>query len=65
MWALTGLAVLIMLLAIGLNDSREIAAAKRAGGEDETRADAMNAITAKYIQFSGAGYNSAVAEAMR
>ena len=39
--------------------------AKRAGGEDETRADAMNAITAKYIQFSGAGYNSAVAEAMR
>jgi len=39
--------------------------AKRAGGEDETHADAMNVITAKYIQFSGAGYDSAVAEAMR
>src|SRR5215813_13413443 len=32
MWALTGLAVLLMLLPIGLNDSQQIAAARKAQG---------------------------------
>jgi predicted MFS family arabinose efflux permease len=42
MWALTGLAVLIMLLAIGLNDSKEIAAAKRAGGDRQSAGSALS-----------------------
>jgi MFS family permease len=42
MWALTGLAVLIMLLSIGLNDSREIAAAKRAGGDRQSAGSALS-----------------------
>ena len=42
MWALTGLAVLIMLLPIGLNDSAQIAAAKRAAGGKQTSGQALS-----------------------
>ena len=44
-WALTGLAVLIMLLSIGLNDSREIAAANRAGGDRQSAGSAVVAMS--------------------
>jgi MFS family permease len=41
MWALTGLAVLIMFLPIGLNDSAQIAAARRAQGGRQTSREAL------------------------
>ena len=42
MWALTGIAVLIIFLATGLNDSREIAAARKKGGGTETAGEALS-----------------------
>src|SRR5260370_5213413 len=42
MWVLTAIAVLIMLLSIGLNDSKEIAAAKRAGGDRQSAGAALS-----------------------
>ncbi len=41
MWALTGLAVLMILLPIGLNDSKQIAAARRATGGQQTSREAL------------------------
>ena len=41
MWALTGLAVLMMILPIGLNDSQQIAAAKKASGGRQTSREAL------------------------
>src|SRR5258708_5822109 len=42
MWALTALALLIILLPIGLNDRKEIAAAKRASGGAQTTREALS-----------------------
>src|SRR6185436_3581343 len=42
MWALTGIAVLMMLLPIGLNDSKEIAAARKAKGGLQTSGQALS-----------------------
>ena len=42
MWALTALAVLIILLPIGLNDRKEIAAAKRGSGGSQTTREALS-----------------------
>ncbi len=42
MWALTGIAVLMVFLAAGLNDSREIAASRKAGGGRQTTAEALS-----------------------
>ena len=42
MWALTLLAVVMMVLPIGLNDSREIAAAKRSSGGRQTSREALS-----------------------
>jgi MFS family permease len=41
MWALTALAVLMMLLPIGLNDSAQIAAARKAQGGRQTSREAL------------------------
>jgi MFS family permease len=41
MWALTGIAVLMILLSVGLNDSREIAANKRKSGGNQTAREAL------------------------
>jgi MFS family permease len=41
MWALTGLATLVMVLPIGLNDRQQIAAAKRASGGAQTTREAL------------------------
>jgi MFS family permease len=41
MWALTAIAVLMILLAYGLNDSQQIAAAKKAGGGRQTASEAL------------------------
>ncbi|MBN9090621.1 MAG: MFS transporter [Reyranella sp.] len=41
MWALTALAVVMMLLPIGLNDSKEIAAARKARGGSQTSGQAL------------------------
>ena len=41
MWALTGLAVLMILLAAGLNDSQQIAAARKARGGQQTSREAL------------------------
>ena len=40
-WALTGLAVVMMLLPIGLNDSRQIAAARKSSGGRQTSREAL------------------------
>ncbi|MFO1080441.1 MAG: MFS transporter [Reyranellaceae bacterium] len=42
MWALTAIAVLMMVLPIGLNDSQQIAASKRAGGGRQTTGEALS-----------------------
>ena len=42
MWALTGLAVLIILLPIGLNDSKQIAAARKLGGGAQSLREALS-----------------------
>ena len=42
MWALTIIAGLMILLPIGLNDSREIAAGRRAGGGRQTAGEALS-----------------------
>lgn len=42
MWALTLIAVLIIFLAVGLNDSREIAANRKAGGGSQSVGDALS-----------------------
>lgn len=42
MWALTALAVVMMLLPIGLNDSKEIAAARKARGGSQTSGQALS-----------------------
>jgi MFS family permease len=42
MWALTAIAVLMILLAVGLNDSREIAASRRAGGGRQSAGAALS-----------------------
>ncbi len=42
MWALTAFAVLMMILPIGLNDSAQIAAAKRAQGGRQTSREALS-----------------------
>ncbi|HEX5106155.1 MAG TPA: MFS transporter [Pirellulaceae bacterium] len=42
MWALTAIAVLMILLSVGLNDSREIAAGRRAGGGRQTTGEALS-----------------------
>ena len=41
MWALTAIAVLMILAAVGLNDSREIAASRKASGGDQTTKAAL------------------------
>src|SRR5258708_7940042 len=41
MWALTALAVLMMLLPIGMNDSQQIAAARKAQGGRQTSREAL------------------------
>jgi MFS family permease len=41
-WALTALAVVMMLLPIGLNDSRQIAAARKATGGRQTSREALS-----------------------
>lgn len=41
MWALTALAVLMVLLAAGLNDSQQIAAARKAKGGQQTSREAL------------------------
>src|SRR5258708_11618354 len=41
MWALTALAVVMMLLPIGLNDSQQIAAARKARGGSQTLREAL------------------------
>jgi MFS family permease len=42
MWALTALAVVLVLLPIGLNDSKQIAAARKAGGGRQTAGEALS-----------------------
>ncbi len=42
MWALTAIAVLMILLAVGLNDSKEIAANRKAGGGNQSTAEALS-----------------------
>jgi MFS family permease len=42
MWALTGVAVLIIFLAAGLNDSQQIAANRKAGGGQQTTGAALS-----------------------
>jgi MFS family permease len=42
MWALTAIAVLMIFLAAGLNDSREIAAGRKAGGGNQTAGQALS-----------------------
>ncbi|TMJ31771.1 MAG: MFS transporter [Alphaproteobacteria bacterium] len=42
MWTLTALAVVMMLLPIGLNDSKEIAAARKARGGSQTSGEALS-----------------------
>jgi MFS family permease len=42
MWALTGLAVLMMILPLGLNDSQQIAAARKARGGRQTSREALS-----------------------
>ena len=42
MWALTALAVVMILLPIGLNDSKEIAAARKASGGRQTSGEALS-----------------------
>lgn len=42
MWALTALAVLMILLAAGLNDSQQIAANRRAGGGGQSAGQALS-----------------------
>ena len=41
MWTLTALSVLIILLAVGLNDRSQIAAARKAGGGNQTTREAL------------------------
>ena len=42
MWALTAIAVLMILLAVGLNDSKEIAASRKAGGGNQSTGEALS-----------------------
>jgi MFS family permease len=42
MWALTAIAVLIIFLAVGLNDSKEIAASRKAGGGNQSTGEALS-----------------------
>lgn len=42
MWALTAIAVLMILLAVGLNDSKEIAANRKAGGGNQSTGEALS-----------------------
>lgn len=42
MWALTAIAILMIVLPIGLNDSQQIAAGKRAGGGRQTTGEALS-----------------------
>lgn len=42
MWALTAIAVVMIFLAVGLNDSREIAANRRAGGGNQSVGAALS-----------------------
>ena len=42
MWALTAIAVLIILLSVGLNDSKQIAASRRAGGGRQSAGAALS-----------------------
>jgi MFS family permease len=42
MWALTGIAVLMIVLAVGLNDSKEIAASRKAGGGNQSTGEALS-----------------------
>jgi MFS family permease len=42
MWALTAIAVLMIVASVGLNDSREIAAGRRASGGDQTTKAALS-----------------------
>lgn len=42
MWALTAIAVLMIFLAAGLNDSKEIAAGRKAGGGKQSTAEALS-----------------------
>src|SRR5215468_6804980 len=42
MWALTALAMLMILLPIGLNDSKQIAAARKAQGGKQTSGEALS-----------------------
>ena len=41
MWALTALAALVILLPIGLNDRQQIAAARKASGDNQTMREAL------------------------
>src|SRR5690242_30195 len=41
MWALTALAALVILLPVGLNDRQQIAAAKKASGDNQTTREAL------------------------
>ena len=41
MWALTAIAVVMIFLAVGLNDSREIAANRKAAGGNQTTGEAL------------------------
>jgi MFS family permease len=41
MWALTALAALVILLPIGLNDRQQIAAARKASGDNQTTGEAL------------------------
>ncbi len=48
MWALTAIAVVMIFLAVGLNDSREIAANRKAGGGRQTdRRSAVRSVQAR------------------
>src|SRR5882757_9789496 len=42
MWALTAIAVLIILLSVGLNDSKQIAASRKAGGGRQSAGAALS-----------------------
>jgi MFS family permease len=42
MWALTAIAVVMIFLAVGLNDSREIAANRKAGGGSQSVGEALS-----------------------
>ena len=42
MWALTAIAVVMIFLAVGLNDSREIAANRKAGGGNQSVGEALS-----------------------